>query len=40
MFVLMEYANKLIEDYSLEILKQLFNVAESEVATWYLPNAH
>lgn len=39
-FVTIEYANKMIEDYSLEFLKELFNAVETQVHAWYVPEAH
>lgn len=39
-FVSVEYANKMIEEYSLEFLKELFNAVETQVSSWYIPEAH
>ena len=39
-FVTVEYANKLVEEYSLQFLKEIFNVLETEAGTWYVPDAH
>ncbi len=39
-FVTVEYANKLVDEYQLEMLKSLFFIVEAEVSSWYIPDAH